>query len=76
MLSYNLIQTKSGTQIRTGLELLRRFGRYIRNIHRTQGEYDFVVELETKNETELRRLIKKHLHKFTQISRIKTMIAE
>jgi len=75
-LSYNLIQTKSGTQIKTGLELLRRFGRYIKEIHRTQGEYDFVVELETKNELELQKILKKHLNKLSQISGIRTMIAD
>ena len=75
-LSYNLIQTNPGTQIETGLELLRRWGRYIKDIHQVHGEFDFVVELETKNELELRKILKKHLHKIAQISRIKTMIAD
>lgn len=75
MLSFNLVQTFPQEKIQTGLELLRRWGRYIKEIHRTEGEYDYIVELETKNEAELRKVLKKH-HNKLHVARIRTMIAD
>lgn len=75
-ISYNLIQTIPGTQIEAGVELLRRWGRYIKEMHRVQGEFDYIVELETKSEWELRKVLRKHLSKISKISGIRTMIVD
>lgn len=75
-LSYNLIQTIPGAQTETALELLRRWGRYIKDMHRVQGEYDFVVELETENQLELRKILRKHINKVKQVSGIRTLLVD
>ncbi len=75
MLSISLLQTVPEEKFETGLELMRVLGNKIRHIHLLKGEYDLMLELDTKNESELRTLIEKKIAKLGRIFNIKTMLS-
>lgn len=73
MLSVNLLQTVPEEKFETGLELMRVLGSKIKHIHMLRGEYDLMLELDTKNELELRSLIRNKIKKLGRVFKIKTM---
>ena len=73
MFSVNLLQTVPEEKFETGLELMRVLGSKIRHIHLLKGEYDIMLELDTKNETELNEIIKKKIAAIGRVFKVKTM---
>ena len=74
ILSVNLLQTVPEEKFETGLELMKVLGNKIRHIHMLKGEYDLLLELDTKNEFELSNLIKNKIKKLGRVFKIKTML--
>lgn len=74
MLSINLLQTNPEENFETGLELMKVLGNKIKDIHLLKGEYDLMLELDTKSEWELNRLIKEKIQKIGKVFRIKTLL--
>lgn len=75
MLSISLLQTVPEEKFETGLELMRILGNKIRHIHLLKGEYDLMLELDTKNELELKYILENKLAKLNKIFNIKTMFS-
>jgi len=74
MLSINLLQTNPEEKFETGLELMRVLGGKVKTIHMLKGEYDLMVELNTKNELELNSLIRNKIKKLGRVFNIKTLL--
>lgn len=74
MLSINLLQTNPEERFETGLELMETLGNKVERIHMLKGEYDLMLELNTKNEFELRSIIKNKIKSLGKVFKIKTLI--
>ena len=73
MLSINLLQTNPEEKFETGLKLMETLGKKIKNIHMLRGEYDLMLELDTKNELELNSIIKNKIRTLKKVFKIKTL---
>lgn len=73
MLSINLLQTNPEEKFETGLKLMETLGNKIKNIHMLRGEYDLMLELDTKNELELSSIIKNKIKTLRKVFKIKTL---
>ncbi len=73
MLSVNLLQTNPEEKFETGLELMKVLGNKIREIHMLKGEYDLMLELDTKNRFEL-DMLKNKIKGIGKIFRMKTLL--
>lgn len=72
MLSVNLLQTNPEEKFETGLELMKVLGSKVREMHMLKGEFDLLLELDTKNRFELDKL-KSKICKLGRVFRVKTL---
>lgn len=74
MMSINLLQTNPEEKFETGLELIKTLGNKIEQIHLLKGEYDLMLELKTKDEFELSKIIKNKIRSLGKVFKIRTLI--